>query len=588
MIKSLYNGLTGLKSYQTGMDVIANNIANVNTTAYKSSSARFSDLLYQTMDEAGIANANTGTSSRNPKQVGLGSKVSSIQKNITTPGAVEMTEYPWDMRIQGETFFVVHDGTQNYYTKDGTFGVDVNRDLVTRTGGLYVSGWMSQDGKSVDRSRELEKIHLPSEADPDEPTYLYIEGNIDGRDEKLGTTGDLVSIKATGADGKPYEFVFSFTDNDDSGRSLQLNLQRVVDTNGTSIDIPQNPSITVSYDEEGNFVDANGSADGRVTLNLPEEIAGANGFILDVANTTLVAREEKPVSFSGGLPDWIAMDEKSMNNGYMSSTYKTKDGVEHSSSVFDFSKFSADNKASLIDNGFYFTCCTCENYYSIKFVSGTENSVAQDGSYYIYSVGIDDVTSGKELVKKIVDVTNGNPNKHYTQLAANGSKLVIYDEREYPEYAGNPYYGLVGKGVANYDHKSESETSLTSIYGDSMGPTGKLLNYRTETNGMIYATYEGGERLVAQIAAAKFQNPSGLSSTGQNLFKESLNSGNVEYMDVTEDDLGSIHAGELEMSNVQLSEEFAQMIIMQRAYQSNSKVISTSDQMIETLRDLKR
>ena len=588
MIKSLYNGMTGLKSYQTGIDVIANNISNVNTTAYKSNSARFSDVLYQTMDEAGVANANAGTSSRNPKQVGLGSKVSAIQQNIMTQGAVEVTEYPWDMRINGETFFVVHDGTKSYYTKDGTFGIDANRDLVTRTGGLYVSGWMSEDGKSVDRSRELEKIHLPIEADPEEPTYLYIEGNIDGRDEALSTTGDFISVKATGADEKSYEFVFSFTDNDDAGRSLQLNLQQVVDANGNSIDIPQNPSITVSYDEAGNFVNANGSVDGRVALNLPEEIAATNGFVLDVANTTLLAREEKPVSISGGLPDWVVMDEKSDQNGYMSDTYKTKDGVRHSSSVVDFSKFSAANKESLLENGFYFTCCTCENYYSVKFVSGTESNMVQDGSYYIYNVGIDDVKSGEELVNKIIDVTKGNPNEHFTQLAADGSQLVIYDEREYPAYAGNAEYGLVGKGVANYNHKSMSDTSLTSLYGDSIGPTGKLLNYFTDTNGMIYATYEGGNRLVAQIAAAKFQNPSGLSSAGQNLFEESLNSGTVEYMDVTEDDRGAIYAGELEMSNVQLSEEFTQMIIMQRAYQSNSKVISTSDQMLETLRDLKR
>lgn len=147
MIKSLYSGMTGLKSYQTGIDVVANNTSNVNTTAYKSKSAKFSNVLYQTLNEAGMADGNAA--SRNPKQVGLGSKVAAIKQNITTPGSVETTEYPWDMRISGETFFVVHDGQQNYYTKDGTFGIDANGDLVTRTGGLYVSGWMSEDGKSV-------------------------------------------------------------------------------------------------------------------------------------------------------------------------------------------------------------------------------------------------------------------------------------------------------------------------------------------------------------------------------------------------------------------------------------------------------
>ena len=134
MMRSLFSGVSGLKSHQTKMDVIGNNIANVNTTAYKSSSMVFSALMSQTTQRASGANATTGTGGVNARQIGLGVKASSININIAGQGASQSTGNPLDIMITGENFFVVNDGTQNYFTRDGSFYIDGAGNLAMTRG----------------------------------------------------------------------------------------------------------------------------------------------------------------------------------------------------------------------------------------------------------------------------------------------------------------------------------------------------------------------------------------------------------------------------------------------------------------------
>ena len=107
MMRSMYSGVAGLKTHQTKMDVIGNNIANVNTVAYKSQSVTFSELMYQTTQNASGANALTGTAGINARQIGLGVKMGAINTAITTEGASQTTNNPFDIRITGDSFFIV-------------------------------------------------------------------------------------------------------------------------------------------------------------------------------------------------------------------------------------------------------------------------------------------------------------------------------------------------------------------------------------------------------------------------------------------------------------------------------------------------
>ena len=135
MMRSLYSGVSGLKTHQTKMDVIGNNIANVNTTAFKSQSITFSELMYQTTQAASGANSQTGKAGTNARQIGLGVKSGAITAAVETPGSSQSTGNPFDIKLTGNSFFIVSDGSSNYFTRDGSFYVDGQGNLAMSSNG---------------------------------------------------------------------------------------------------------------------------------------------------------------------------------------------------------------------------------------------------------------------------------------------------------------------------------------------------------------------------------------------------------------------------------------------------------------------
>lgn len=140
MIRSLYSGVSGMKNHQIRMDVIGNNIANVNTTGYKSGRANFQDILYQTMiSPVAPVNDTDGSGSINPAQIGTGMTVASIGVNMEQ-GTLQNTGRTLDLAIQGNGFFCVTDGTDYYYTRNGVFYIDKNGYIVDSNGYQLVDG----------------------------------------------------------------------------------------------------------------------------------------------------------------------------------------------------------------------------------------------------------------------------------------------------------------------------------------------------------------------------------------------------------------------------------------------------------------
>ena len=144
MMRSLFSGVAGLKSHQTRMDVIGNNIANVNTVGFKSNRVTFADTLYQTLSGASAPQKTLGGT--NPKQIGLGTGVASID-TIFTDGSVQSTGKNTDLCLSGNGLFVVKQGGKTgqpgptYYTRNGAFAFDAEGNYVLPGSGLYVQGW---------------------------------------------------------------------------------------------------------------------------------------------------------------------------------------------------------------------------------------------------------------------------------------------------------------------------------------------------------------------------------------------------------------------------------------------------------------
>ena len=190
MMRSLFSGVSGLKVHQTKMDVIGNNIANVNTVGFKSSNVTFTDIFYQTTQSASGPNAETGAGGQNAKQIGLGSTLGVISQNITGQGGAQRTDNPFDMMINGDGFFVVNKGGQNYFTKAGNFTTDEAGTLVNGAGNT-VMGWQADDDGTIIKDRvSALRIMAPENltADPTATTQSEASGNINKEDSAFANS----------------------------------------------------------------------------------------------------------------------------------------------------------------------------------------------------------------------------------------------------------------------------------------------------------------------------------------------------------------------------------------------------------------
>lgn len=185
MMRSMYSGVSGLRSHQTKMDVIGNNIANVNTIGYKSQRVTFSEVFSQTVQAGTGASEATGRGGRNPMQVGLGVSVGSIDSKMTT-GSAQRTDNAFDLMVNGDGFIVVADAQGQYYTKSGALRVDEEGNLVIPNG-MKVQGWPSRDGVNIEKG-EVQNINLADPsikfAEPATTSKTAISGNISTQDVK--------------------------------------------------------------------------------------------------------------------------------------------------------------------------------------------------------------------------------------------------------------------------------------------------------------------------------------------------------------------------------------------------------------------
>ena len=245
MMRSLYAGVAGLKTHQTRMDVIGNNIANVNTTAYKSQSMTFGDLMYQTTQSASGANATTGVGGVNARQIGLGSKTGAIKTAITTQGASQTTNDPFDMMITGDSFFIVSNGNDNFFTRDGSFYVDGAGNLCMTSNGYNVMGWqvdpndesaIKQDTVSALRVMTEENLTYPSEA----TTEARISGIIDKNDTNVNSAdGKIINMEIFDDKGYKYTVKMSVHAGKNAGDAdkgiFYVQLDQVLDSAGKPI-----------------------------------------------------------------------------------------------------------------------------------------------------------------------------------------------------------------------------------------------------------------------------------------------------------------------------------------------------------------
>lgn len=568
MMRSLYSGVAGLKTHQTRMDVIGNNIANVNTTAYKSSSMTFSELMSQTTQKASGANATTGVGGTNAKQIGLGVKAGAINTAITTQGSAQSTGNPFDIMITGDNFFVVSNGSENFFTRDGSFYVDGAGNLAMTSTGYNVMGWGVDETTGNIKQDTVTALRIMSAANmtypPEATTKANISGILDENDKDVtSANGKTVNLNFFDARGYSYTAKFTFKQSGgDKTNEYSMELNKILDSTGAEIDISKLEFGNRSQQKMETKVTLNTDAykwDGKVLKTKDGTTDVAN--LADIFNTdgSLIT----PADDAAAQKQQEALDAIAKAYGYEGST-------DEFLNLYITSTVDKDKQLTIQD--------LLGNMMAGKktdVLPADGSAITMEGRYFEGTTVVFNKDTGK-LESVGGSTTNLNVNAAFSALGGNFSDVTI-DLSE----------------CTNYDNKGTSTIGATSGDLDGLGTgrrLGDMIGVSIQKDGMIYASYDNGmTKLLGQIATAAFANASGLEKEGDNLYSATLNSGEFDGIgvDITAGG-GYMSTGQLEMSNVDLSSEFTEMITTQRGFQANSRIITVSDTLLEELTNLKR
>jgi len=461
MMRSLFAGVSGLQNHQTRMDVVGNNIANVNTTGFKKGRVNFQDMLYQQL--AGAARPTEDLGGINPKEVGLGMSVASID-TIHLQGALQSTGVQTDLAMMGTGFFVLKSGEESFYTRAGNFMLD-NQGTLVNPNGLRVQGWMAQD-QMLDVSRDVENLVIPvGSKDPAKATtQVNFACNLDKRIPELPENPTPAQIRAS-----TWRTSLKIYDSFGETHTLQVEFTRVPGVNNTW-------NATVAVDPESD-------PPTNAAIGLGEDapaVGGPNVFVVTFDNEGLL----------------------------------------------------------------------------LSAADGAGNESGGAGSV-VMNVAFD-----------VLGTTPGDDGAPVRQLFTLDLGTVGGYERNITQYA------------------QESSSKMVEQDGYTMG---YLDDFKIDQNGVITGVFSNGtNRVLGQVALASFANQGGLEKAGENTFVQSTNSGLANIGPARVASKGKIISGTLEMSNVDLADQFVDMIVTQRGFQANSRTIQTADQLLQELLTLKR
>ena len=550
MMRSMYSGVSGLKTHQTKMDVIGDNIANVNTVGFKSSSVTFSEIMYQNLSGASGPNALTGTGGVNAKQIGLGVTTGSTSVNITGAGASQTTGRAFDIKLNdtnsATSFFIVSNGSGTQFTRAGSFYVDGAGNLCMTSTGYNVMGWQVDPTTGDIRKDTVSALRVMSEKNMTSAPEATVNGRCEGVLDKNSTdvtseAGQAMNLSFYDALGYSYVAKFAIKETNRDTGEYTVELTDILDsTNKSILDQTKYDSVTGTYDPD---------------------------YLGDIFGA--VKSQTKTYTPRAG---WTTVD--AANNIFeYNATYYRYDAA-------------AGNLVEVADNG-------GGNY--VQVPGGTTKTLAEAFGVSPYATGIT-MTNG--VVTANVSGANYtlkfNPDDGvFDYIGATGQDNVFLNLKD--TLGGNfENIDIDFTGTKWFDNGGSSTIGMDKGDVDGKTGTGKklgdMIGVFVDTNGKIYGSYDNGNTiLLGQIAVAQFANAMGLEKVGDNCYTTTLNSGEFDGIgvDITAGG-GTMSTGMLEMSNVDLSSEFTEMITTQRGFQANSRIITVSDTLLEELINLKR
>ncbi|HEX9654736.1 MAG TPA: flagellar hook protein FlgE [bacterium] len=546
MMRSLFSGVSGLKNQQFKMDVISNNISNINTVGFKASRINFAEELGQLI--RGSQESLSG-GAQNGMSIGLGVRTGSIERNFGQ-GILQTTGKETDLGIEGNGFFIVNDGSRQLFTRAGNFLFDGNGRLVT-TNGATVQGWMADETGALSQTALLGDILFDANViSPAKATEnAAISGNLDASvrpSRQVWTASRTFTVAAT---SQPADATALLNDLEQTTTPLVDGDTIII--GGSNFDgTPVNATFTYGAANDGTTV-------GDLLAVIDAAFSGTAA--LDNGRITLTD------STSGESDTTITLAAGAGNTG----------AIEVPGFLISSEGFSPKSSSSVE----VYDSLGTKHTLNLMFTK-TEN----DGEWRFEAT-----LNGSEVINEGATgtLTFGPTGALETILYDNGQSLLIFDPANGAEEV---QVNLDFENATGFSSMTQFAglSSVIMPYQDGQA-NGQLTSFGVDERGRVVGSFSNGRnQLIAQIALAQINNPEGMTHVGENLYQLSGSTGIPAIGKAGEEISSIILAGTLEASNVDLAQEFAEMIIAQRSFQANARVITVADQFLNEVTQLKR
>ena len=557
---SLFTGLSGLAANSTFIDVIGNNIANANTTAYKKSRISFETQISQTIKSGSSPTATLGGT--NPAQVGMGVRIGGITRDFSD-GGFNTTGAATDVAVSGDGFFILDNAGSQMYTRNGNFSLDRDFNLVANDG-AYVRGYgVDENFNIVDG--ELRNINIPLGVltIAEQTDNVNFAGNLNAGGV-VATQGSITRSEVLYADAAATTQATAATAlnslYDAAGNQLfvdgdLISLEGMTKGGGV---IPNK-----TFEVTTNTLNADDT--GSTMQDLIDFYDDVLGIDESLAGGVSIAGGQLTIEGNAGAANDIAFDDVNM---------MVNPDTAPASPIQFTKEQDADGESVRTQVVAY---DSLGNPMNINVTYVLENADDTGTQWRFYAESEDDSDLDRQLSTGMLNFdTNG-------QLISTTDGSITIDRNgtgaATPQVINLGFEDQFGSVTALYDVKSQ--VSAVSQDGSQIGT---LEDFTIEQNGAITGVFSNGElRTLGQIPLATFANDAGLEEVGGSMFRPTPNSGTATIVSPTTGGSGRLVGRALELSNVELSDEFINMISAQTGYSASSRVISTSDEMIQEL-----
>ncbi|MHC4508255.1 MAG: flagellar hook protein FlgE [Planctomycetota bacterium] len=551
---ALSAGVTGLQAHQKMLDIAGNNLANVNTTAFKSSRITFTELLNETIKKA--SQPTSGIGGTNPQQIGSGVGIANITPNMLQ-GNIVNTGNPLDLAIEGEGYFVLSDGQQNVYSRSGSFAVDADSSLVDPATGYHVQRIGSEGEIDGFQAPGNSEVHVPYDvAMPAKATTgIVVSGNLSA-DAAFATTQTQVITSD-----------LTYTYSSGTAATTATEIDQLDQYTGTLT----SGTITISgYDKDGTAFDTGLTLAIDGTTTLGDLITHLNTNVLDGSTASLVNGQIR-----------VTDDTSGYSRTDMTLSY-AGDGTLTIPAYFEISTVGGEESKNV--NIAVYDSQGGKHVLSGAFVR-TDTSNTWDMVLTSITGDVNQITMGN---RRIEDITFGASDGSYAGLGGSDSAQFVIT---FAHDTANPQTIQVNLGTAGkLDGLTQFAGNSTAVARDQDGyEAGRLATLSVSNEGILIGAFSNGiKKNIATMQVALFQNTSGMERIGDGYFIPSANSGEAIATQAMTGGAGSVHGGALEKSNADVATEFVNMIQAQNGFQANARTIRVANDILRELTSLIR